>query len=152
MNLLGIARTKDAGTFYHRCTQLIESKDQYNNVEKDVDGDIIMIECNTKYSTKSKFCPKCNMTRRINNPLVNTIEVVKCNSLPNDLRVLNELCSVCSKYQKLSLVQGSKCSAWNTHDEYKKSGKNCKECCCFKCCNEKPLNYCQRETIKIKRV
>ena len=92
------------------------------------------------------------MKRRINNPIVNTIEVVKCNSLPRDLRVLNELCAVCSKYQKSSLVQGSKCSAWNTHDEYKKSGKKCEDCCCRKCCNEKPLNFCERETIKIKRV
>lgn len=151
MNMLGVARTKDGGTFYKRCTELVISRDQYGDEEKDADGEIIMIECGCKYSTKSKFCPVCNQERSISNPLMNSYEVVKCNSLPKDLRVLNELCGTCKLYQKNSLVRGSKCSAWNSHDEYKKSNKNCKDCPCYDCCNEKPMNGIQNATMKINK-
>ena len=146
MAMLGIPRTKDQGTFYNRCTELKLTG------EKDDDGDDITIECGTKYSLRSKFCPVCNIAATIAKPVINTLEIMKCNVLPNDLKVLNELCGTCSKYHTSSQVRGARCNAWGSHDDYRKSNKNCAECCCFDCCNEKPMKAYQRDALKIKRV
>lgn len=162
MFTIGLSRTKQQDIFHNRCTQMIKAKDKDGKLILDADKDAIMIECNTKYSTKSKFCPKCNSKSRIeeelqkkyekDKPIFNSYEVVKCNTLPNDLRILNELCATCSKFQDTYLVRGSKCNAWNSHDDYKKTGKKCDDCPCFKCCNEKPMNGIQHATMRIKRI
>jgi hypothetical protein len=159
MFMVGIARTKETGLFYHRCTRLIKKLDRYDNPEKDVDDDPIYEECNTKYSTKSKFCPVCNSNSlfkdrekyKKDSPVFNTIEVTKCNKLPSDIRVLNEMCSVCIKYHKNEMIQGSKCNAWGTHDKYKQANKNCKDCDCYDCCQEIAMNGHQKATFNINK-
>jgi len=140
MNMVGITRTKEGGNFYNRCTEI--KTDGFGNNH----------ECGTKYSIKSKFCPACNMNRTIKNPLFNSYEIVKTETMPRDLHELKELCATCNLYQKTKLVRGSKCSAWGTHDNYKKTGLKCNDCPCFDCCNEKPLKGYEHEKLKIKKV
>jgi len=140
---IGESQNGNDSKFYNLCTELKLTG------EKDIDGDDITIECGTKYSLRSKFCPVCNIAATIATPIMNTLKVIKCNVLPGDLRVLNELCGTCSKYHKSSQVRGARCDAWNSHDDYRKSNKNCSECCCFDCCNEKPMNGAQHASLKI---
>lgn len=150
MALMGIARSKDNGIFYNRCTQQVQELDYGKKPLFDDQGNPVMKDCNTKYSLRSKFCPTCNYNRLLGSEeghISNTKEVVKCNKLPRDIFVVNELCSVCSVYHKDPTARGSKCSAWGSHDEYKKSSKNCKDCKCFTCCNDKPMNSYQRAII-----
>jgi hypothetical protein len=123
MVLTGLGRVRESGDFYNRCT------------EKDSHG----VECGTKYSLRAKLCPNCNRGRNSTNLLINTIEIVKTVNMPNDLIILKDVCAICPKYKISRQVKGAKCPAWGTHDEYKKIGLNCKDCCCNVCCNRKPV-------------
>lgn len=126
MNLVGVARIRPQGTHYNRCTE----------VRKDADG--IDYVCSTKYSMRAKLCPSCNKLRNIDNLLVNSIEIVKCEKMPDDLIELQEVCAICPIYKRSKTAKGIRCDAWGTHDYYKKIGKDCKNCKCYACCNAKP--------------
>lgn len=107
---------------YYRCTEIKEGGE----------------ECSTKYSIQSKLCPTCNVGRTKSNLLMNSIELVKCDTIPNDVLMLKEICAICPKYQGKRNIRGSKCDGWGTHDSFKKIGLKCDGCPCFKCCNAKP--------------
>ena len=122
MNITGVGRTKDLGDYYNRCTQ------------KDKNG----VECGTKYSLRSKMCPVCNATSDAHKPIMNSIEIVKATTMPHDLFILKDYCGTCKKYQMNRHIRGAKCSAWGSHDDYKKTSMKCDGCPCYDCCNEKP--------------
>jgi hypothetical protein len=149
MNLVGVGRTKESGTYYNRCTELKPELDYGNNHMKDSEGDLMYVQCGTKYSLNSKFCPTCNLKANISKPVMNSRIVVKCDPLPSDLKILNELCATCNVYQKNPYVKGSKCTAWNCHDDFRKANKDCKGCSCVDCCNEKPMNGIQKATMDL---
>jgi len=93
--------------------------------------------CGAKYVMGVSCCPKCNKYLPIvsGSPevIMNEVEVIKCQSIPNDVVFCRQACPICPIFRSSTVYpRGIKCDSF--HGEMRGEIKDCSNCKCRECC------------------
>ena len=94
-------------------------------------------KCGAKYSMGACGCPRCNKYLDSDSSprelIINEVDIVKCEVLPNDVIKLRQPCSICKVYRNSRLLpKGISCDSYQ--GEMRGQLPECDTCSCRLCC------------------
>lgn len=95
--------------------------------------------CGTTFPIKTAVCPSCAWKKEhsMSDPVVKM-----SNEYPEGLKRVNSNCILCTNFIGQNPVPiGATCEAWGTFNKELKANKDCINCACSACCNEKARDY-----------